>query len=206
MQRLARVPNIDVLKDDAVRKILNKKADELDKDNWIKVGNMTDVDEGKLGQFGYQKTNDKAILIPLLYIVEVHTFRNAYTTKQYAAAIIAVTISEKTKKLDVDNAIVQVKYDKSSTVGSDTFSSTLILNDTSVKKEDDSQDGNTAPKVVQFGGWITFEDMIAARNEELIAQGKFTREEIEKMLREDGYLHVINRDEQPRLTRDNKEN
>lgn len=190
MNITASVPGISMLDDNKVQTIIKNKAKHLLTNKWIKQTNITNASDGTVGQFGYQKTNDDTTYVPKLYLVEVHVYKAVEQRNTYTAAILIVQIDEKTKTPCVEKADVLIKDGTNITVGSDIFNTTLRIDEN---------------EVIQFGNWKTLDDVIDARNEELIAQGKFTREEIKDMMEKDGYIHIIHINDKPRLTRDNKE-
>ncbi len=183
VRRNAAVPGNAFLSDDIIRQIIDAKASKVIDNNWEHVKNLTHDFYGTIGRFGYQKSNDDAIKNPKLYMVEVHVYRHKEEHKQYRAAIVVVQLDEKTRTPLVDKSIVFVKDGNGVNIGKDIFDTTFRIGDN---------------EVIQFG-WTTFDDLIKARNDELVAQGKFTQEQIDDMIA--NYGCIVADQHKPRLRR-----
>ena len=177
LRRLARTPQTDLLADVDVQGIIKKVAPHLlNVKHWEKIHNTTHAWDGTIGQFGYQKTNNDAIDVPIIYMTEVHVFKSLDKRGLYCAAIITVQVNERTRTASIKPDNVEIKRGQNVQVGSDVFDTTLTL-----------PNGN----VVKFGGWEKLDDVVAARNAELVEQGKFTQEQIDEMMATDGYVYPL---------------
>ncbi len=174
----AKTPKIDMIDEQKSKELVEKYDARLKNDvNWHEMHDFFVNGACVDGQFGYQKTNDDSIDWPLIFLTEVHIYCAQFSAEhRYRAVELTVQIDEKTRKplydtveyivRDVDNASDLVEE----------FSTTTVL---------------PSGKVVQYNNWYNLDDVIKARNDKLVEQGKFTQEQIDEMIKKDGYVHAM---------------
>lgn len=185
MHRLCRckqasTPLVTDLPDDVALNILKQKSPALFvNDTWRKLSNT--FEEGYVAEYGYQKTNEEGVFLPFVYLVEVHIFKHVELHDKYCAAAVVVPVNVKTCEFNTANAVVKTYNVASIDDARKLFDTTMMLDD---------------DHVIKFDNFMTLDEAVTARNQELVDQGKYTEEEIDELMTSDRLASRQRRNEQ----------